>query len=168
MAPIRGEIWETKDPEDEYALQHVFICGVQNEWVWYTHISFRNRHYIGFADAWLKARIVEFERKYIFSKHVITTRAYWKKKATGELTQVVGIKDNGWNAIHIYYDLNKIDLHHFIEYFEPATKEEVLRAIAAEASFPKNEETIKRRIGMEKGDLSKPVEYEKEPPCQDK
>lgn len=153
--PFRGEIWESQDNEDKKYF--VFVCGVQEPWIWYTHIKDRWR-LSDDSPAWIRGRIEPFEKKFRFTKHVIASKAYWKKKATGDLVQIVGVKDDGWKKIYVFYDLNKIDIHNFFEYFEPANKTEVLQSVAKEKSITKNEKRMKRRIAMKQGKIWEPGE----------
>ncbi len=165
----QGQIWQNVDePRDLGTLAQyytpriitVFVCGVQDdEWVWYVHLL-DGWNIDGTRPMWRKARVAEFERKFKFSNRVIAKRSFWKKKATGDLIQVIGLKDDGWKNIHVYYDLNKIDIHYFFHYFMPASKEETLAAIAREVKTPKSMKKMKRRLEMVKGDPNAPVTYE--------
>ena len=155
----QGQIWETKDPEVHYR-RKIYVCGVQDdEWVWYVHLL-SEWNINDTRPAWSKARVNEFERKFTYTNHVVTKRAYWKAKATGNMIQIIGVKDDGWKKVYVYYDLNKIDIHYFLEYFMPATGEETLAAIAKELKVTKNMKKMKRRIEMVKSVPNAPIVYE--------
>ena len=163
--PFRGEIWEHSEdhgvgqPWQYNFVDTVFICGVEDGWVWYTHIlEFEN---LGSPrKAWDKTRVAEFERRYKFTHHAAAPKSYWRKQATNELTQIIGLKDDGWKHIFVYYDLNKIDIHYFLSYFKPASKEEVLAAIAREKQVKRSTKKLKRRIAAVKGEPK--IAYEEE------
>ncbi len=169
MIVHRGQIWQhTEYPADLGRLAQyytpknftVFVCGVQNdEWVWYVHLL-SEWDIDDERPVWRKAKMVEFEKKFTFINQVIAKRAYWKKQATGDLVQIIGVKDDGWKHIHVYYDLSKIDIHYFLKYFMPASREETLAAISRELNTPKNMRKMKRRLEMVKGDPNAPVTYE--------
>ncbi len=78
MAIFRGELYETKDPEADYR-RHVFICGVQGEWVWYIYVM--DKYRIGESQPWIRGRVNEFERKFTFTNHVVTTRALLEEES---------------------------------------------------------------------------------------
>jgi len=169
--PFRGEIWEHNEDRDvgtrwQYNwVDTVFVCGVEDSWVWYTHIiDFNNLG--SHRKAWDKARVDEFEKRYQFTHHAAAPKSYWRKKATGELTQIIALKDDGWKDIFVYYDLNKIDIHYFFSYFKPASKEDVLAAIAREKQVKRSTKKLKRRIAAVKGEPG--VAYEEEKTCPDK
>jgi len=154
----RGQLYETKDHEERYRTK-VFVCGVADSMIWYVHLL-SEWNLNAERPVWQKARISEFERKFNFTNNVIAKRAYWKKKATGDLIQITGIKDDGWKHVHIYYELNKIDIHYFLEYFMPANKQETLDAISRSLHMTKNTKKIKHRIEMQKYDINSPIVYE--------
>lgn len=147
----RGQIWHLpKNPDDAPYDKDVpvFVCGVHNDWVYYTFLNVIgwHRRYDVANQPWRKAKVEQFEKKYVFSKHAIFEKAYWKKRATGDVVQILGLKDDGWSKIYVYYDLNKISLFDFWEYFEPCTKEEVLLSLAREKSATKKMEKIRKKI----------------------
>lgn len=163
MIVHRGQIWENDNEPNRYGVPSgitVFVCGVQDdEWVWYVHLL-NEWNVDGDRPTWRKARMGDFVKKFKFTNMVIAKRSYWKKKATGDIIQIIGIKDDGWKQIRIYYDLNKIDIHYFFHFFMPASKEETLSAIARDLNTPKNMKKMKRRLEMIKGDPTEPVTYE--------
>lgn len=159
----RGQIWEFKDTGRFPRNYRVFVCGaegnIDGDWVWYLHLL-DHCNIDGERRHWNKARVSDFEKKYTFTNHAVASRGYWKKKATGDIIQVIGVRDDGWKNVQVFYDLNKIDIHYFLEFFEPASKEETFAAIAREKHISKNMKKMKRRITMEKGDPNAAVTYE--------
>lgn len=163
MIVHRGQVWAFRNGDSYTNGQRVFVCGVEetdgDTWVWYVHLL-TAFNIMGERPAWRKARQSEFERKFLFANCVIEKRAYWKKRATGELIQITGLKDDGWKHIRVYYELNKIDIHFFLDYFTPASREEALAAVSRDLKTPKNMRKMRRRLEMAAGDPNEPVSYE--------
>lgn len=150
---FRGQIWidRKKNPTRWEHDTYIYVCGVNNDWVYYTFLHANNPYRNTSNQPWKKSKVEHFESKYEFTKHAIAPKAYWKSRANGNVIQIVGIKDDGWSTCYIYYDLNKISLNDFFEFFEPCTKIEVMAALSREKSITKKEQRMKRRIAMTPG-----------------
>jgi hypothetical protein len=153
----RGQIWfctvEDKRNSLNDMLINVFVCGVNDGWVYYTNLMDTSRGYYRYDKprGWFKSKVEHFEKRYTFSKHAIHAKAYWKKKATGQPVQILDVKDDGWSNVQVFYDLNKISLSDFWTYFEPCTRVETLLSLAREKSVIKKMEKMKKRIHMTPG-----------------
>jgi len=141
----RGQIWiNTKTNEPR------FVCGTNEEWLWHTALDFSPRRtqqrYTG--EPWKKDKIEHFEKRYTFTKTAIAPNGFWKSKATGMAVTILAIKDDGWRQIYVLYDLNKMALNDFYEYFEPCTRIETLVSLSRQRKAIRK---TKKRIALSKG-----------------
>ena len=133
MNIFRGQIWKTKKMGRE-----VFICGVQEGFVWYMDIRYEHD--------WIYAKEEKFKEHFEFAGLAIAPKAYWKAKATGQPVQITSVRDDGCRIIHVYFDLLKLELPRFYKYYQKCPRVETLYYMAKEKTINKNIEKMKNRI----------------------